>query len=131
MVIGEIECSSAHEFEPAHTKRQYNLSDEEKQHLMEERKKKTDRMKTEKCRLMSMMFLTGGFMIIEFVVGIYAGALALQADAMHMASDLIALIVGYWALSLSGKSSNDSYTFGWSRFETLGAMINSDRKSVV
>ena len=51
-------------------KRQYNLSDEEKQHLMEERKKKTDRMKTEKCRLMSMMFLTGGFMIIEFVVGI-------------------------------------------------------------
>ena len=105
MVIGEIECSSAHEFEPAHTKRQYNLSDEEKQHLMEERKKKTDRMKTEKCRLMSMMFLTGGFMIIEFVVGIYAGALALQADAMHMASDLIALIVGYWARIRDRKSA--------------------------
>lgn len=64
-------------------------------------------------------------MIVEFVVGIYANSLALQADAMHMASDLIALLVAFWALSLSGKKSTDSYTYGWSRFEVMGAMINS------
>ena len=81
-------------------------------------------MKKERCNLVAMMCMTGGFMIVEFVVGIYASSLALQADAMHMASDLIALLVAFWALSLSGKKSTDSYTYGWSRVEVMGAMIN-------
>lgn len=68
---------------------------------------------------------TGGFMVVEFVGGIIANALALQADAMHMASDLIALIIGYWAISLARRPESQYNTYGWSRFEVIGAMINS------
>lgn len=92
---------------------------------MEAQEKKREAAKKDQCRLLSMMILTGSFMVIEFVGGIVAGALALQADAMHMASDLISLIVGYWAIDVARRPGNDSNTFGWSRFEVIGATINS------
>ena len=92
---------------------------------MEAQNKKREAARKDQCRLLSMMFLTGGFMVIEFVGGIFAGALALQADAMHMASDLISLIVGYWAIKVSQRPKNEWNTFGWSRFEVIGATINS------
>ena len=111
--------------EPGNEKRQYNLTNEEKQNFVEQRNAKIRSMKKDQCRLVAMMTLTGTFMVVEFVVGIIAGALALQADAMHMASDLIALIVGYCAISLSQRPENESDTYGWSRFEVVGAMVNA------
>ena len=111
--------------EPGNEKRQYNLTSEEKKQFVEQKEAKIRGMKKDQCRLLAMMSLTGFFMVVEFVVGIIAGALALQADAMHMASDLIALIVGYCAISLSQRPENESDTYGWSRFEVVGAMVNS------
>ena len=118
---------SAHHEEYAidSVKRQFNITEQDKSNLLTAEKTKQDHHNAEKCSLIAMMSMTGGFMVVEFVVGIIVGALTLQADAMHMASDLIAQLIGYWALSLSSKKSNDSYTYGWGRFEVLGAMINA------
>jgi len=49
-------------------------------------------------RFAGMFFLTGGFFFVELVYGTIIGSLALQADAFHMASDLIALV--RWAACL-------------------------------
>ncbi|MGH9553793.1 MAG: cation transporter, partial [Terriglobales bacterium] len=43
--------------------------------------------------LLSVLALTGSFMIIEVIVGFYSHSLALLADAGHMLSDVGALIL--------------------------------------
>ena len=72
-----------------------------------------------------MFVLTGGFFFAELIVGIIAQSIALQADAMHMLSDVLALAIGFAALLMSNKASTLSHTFGFARMEIIGALINS------
>ena len=52
--------------------------------------------------------------------------MALIADSFHMLSDVISLIVGFFALRYSKKTGQtDRNTFGWQRAEFLGALINA------
>jgi zinc transporter 1 len=66
----------------------------------------------------------GVFFIIELVVGIVANSITLQADAYHMLSDLLALIIGGFALHISDKK-NDRYTYGYVRAEIVAGLVNS------
>ncbi|XP_028407890.1 zinc transporter 1-like [Dendronephthya gigantea] len=76
--------------------------------------------------LISMLGLTGSFFLVEIVVGYITGSVALIADSFHMLSDVISLIVGFFALRYSKKTSQtDRNTFGWQRAEVLGALINA------
>ena len=75
-------------------------------------------------RFLSMLVLTGGFFIVELVGGIVIGSLALMADAFHMLSDMLALIVGFYALRLSRRHSSSDASFGWARAEVIGALVN-------
>lgn len=51
---------------------------------------------------MGVSFFTSLFMFAEFGVGIGFGSLALLADAFHMLSDLLSLIIGGAAIHVSG-----------------------------
>lgn len=42
-----------------------------------------------------MLALTGGYFLVEIVVGYMTNSLALVGDSYHMLSDVIALLVGY------------------------------------
>ena len=64
-----------------------------------------------------MFFLTGGYFVVELVYGIIIGSLALQADAFHMASDLIALVVGFYSLIVARRAPTPIASFGWMRME--------------
>jgi zinc transporter 1 len=72
-----------------------------------------------------MIFLIGGFFIVELVVGLISGSLALQTDAFHMLSDVLALGIGLTAHLLAQKEKNLRYTYGWIRAEIIGSLINS------
>ena len=69
--------------------------------------------------------LVGVFFLVELIVGIWADSLSLQADAFHMLSDLLALIIGLVALILSRRERRVNYTYGWIRSEVIGGLINS------
>jgi len=73
----------------------------------------------------SMIFLIGGFFLVELIVGIISHSLALQTDAFHMLSDVLALIIGFSAHLLAKKEKNLRYTYGWIRAEIIGSLINS------
>ena len=47
-----------------------------------------------------------------------------MADAFHMLSDVIALLVALFSVHISGKPWESS-TFGYARAEVLGALINA------
>uniref|UniRef100_A0A6A7G8G0 Zinc/cadmium resistance protein n=1 Tax=Hirondellea gigas TaxID=1518452 RepID=A0A6A7G8G0_9CRUS len=75
-------------------------------------------------RFLIMFILVGGYFFIELIVGIRVHSLALVADALHMLSDFIALCVGFYSLRRSRASRTDVATFGYTRMEVVGGLMN-------
>ncbi|KAM8711942.1 hypothetical protein ACLKA7_012453 [Drosophila subpalustris] len=64
------------------------------------------------------------FMIIEFLGGYMAGSLAIMADAAHLASDCISFVIGLVAIWLGTRPPDSRMSFGYKRFEVLGALAS-------
>lgn len=70
--------------------------------------------------------LVGGFFVVELVVGIGVGSLALIADAGHVFTDVMALAMGLSALLLARHgATTDARSFGWHRAEVFTAIVNA------
>ncbi len=80
--------------------------------------------RTKTFRLLSMLSLTFGFFLVELIVGNITNSVALVADAFHMLSDVISLIIAIIAVRIS-KRRSDINTYGWVRAEIVGANINT------
>jgi cobalt-zinc-cadmium efflux system protein len=65
-----------------------------------------------------------GFMVIEVVVAVLAGSLALLADAGHMLTDAAALATALWAIRLAARPATATWSFGLKRAEILSAAVN-------
>ena len=64
------------------------------------------------------------FMIIEFICGYLAGSLAIMSDATHLLSDLAGFLISLFSLIVAMKPANRDFTFGYHRFEVLGALAS-------
>lgn len=73
----------------------------------------------------ALIFLVGGFFLVELVVGTTANSIVLQTDAFHMLGDLLALIIGLSSTRAVTRNSSKTYTYGWLRAEIIGGFINS------
>ncbi|MCH5643820.1 MULTISPECIES: cation diffusion facilitator family transporter [unclassified Gordonia (in: high G+C Gram-positive bacteria)] len=70
--------------------------------------------------------LIGGFFVIELITGIVVNSLALIADAGHMLTDVVALMMGLAALLLARHGrTTDARSFGWYRAEVFTAVANA------
>jgi solute carrier family 30 (zinc transporter), member 1 len=76
-------------------------------------------------RFALMCVLTGTFLIVEIVFGLITNSLALLTDAFHMMSDLIAMLIGFWALRISKRARNKQFSYGFVRAETISGLVNS------
>ena len=79
---------------------------------------------TKTFRLICMLSLTFSFFGVELVVGNITNSVALVADAFHMLSDVIALLIALLAVRMSRRRSNIN-TYGWVRAEVVGANVNT------
>lgn len=68
--------------------------------------------------------LTASVMVVEFLGGWWANSLALMSDAGHMLTDLMALLLSFFALQLAMRPPTATKTFGLYRMEILAALIN-------
>lgn len=68
--------------------------------------------------------LTAVFFLVELLGGWWTGSLALMADAMHMAVDLIALGMTLFAAMMARRPPDKKRTFGYKRVEVLAALGN-------
>jgi len=75
--------------------------------------------------LRRVLLLTGAFMVVEVIAGLFTGSLALLADAGHMLTDVAALSLSAFALWMAGKPSTPEHTYGYHRAEILAAVINA------
>ncbi|XP_051000481.1 probable proton-coupled zinc antiporter SLC30A4 [Acomys russatus] len=84
--------------------------------LLKQRKVKT------RLTIAAVLYLL--FMVGELVGGYIANSLAIMTDALHMLTDLSAIILTLLALWLSSKSPTRRFTFGFHRLEVLSAMVS-------
>lgn len=68
--------------------------------------------------------LTGTFMLAEVIGGVISGSLALIADAGHMLTDFMALVLAWFALRLIRRPADWRRTYGYDRFSVLAAFVN-------
>lgn len=76
-------------------------------------------------RLLAALGLSLSVLAIELVGGLLTGSLALLSDATHVGVDVVALVVGFAAARLAAREPNDAHTYGFHRFEAIGALANA------
>jgi len=79
---------------------------------------------TDENRIAWAFVIIFAFMLVEVAGGLYAGSLALLADAGHMVSDAIALGMSWVALRVGKREANLKHTYGYKRLEVLVAFVN-------
>ena len=68
--------------------------------------------------------ITGVIMVVEFVGGYLSNSLALMSDAGHMLTDIMSLVLSFFALQLATRPPSSTRTYGLYRMEILAALIN-------
>ncbi|CAF4798692.1 unnamed protein product [Rotaria sp. Silwood1] len=96
------------------------MAKEDTASLKPHRHSKRRLFQTKTFRLLSMLSLTFTYFIIELVVGQITNSVALVADAFHMLSDVISLVIAIAAVRMAKRSSHKN-TYGWVRAEVVGA----------
>ena len=75
-------------------------------------------------RLAISLVIISGVLVVELVGAALSGSLALLADAGHVTSDIIGLVVALVANVMAARPATDRHTFGFQRLEVLGALVN-------
>jgi len=68
--------------------------------------------------------ITASFFVIELLGGILTNSLALQTDAFHMLTDVVALVYALFAAWLAQRPVSLRRTYGYYRVEILSAFLN-------
>ena len=88
----------------------------------QERLKVQNKVAMFKLKIISAVCFT--FMTIEFIFGYLAGSLAIMSDATHLLSDLAGFLISLFSLIVALKPADKNFTFGYHRFEVLGALAS-------
>ncbi len=81
-------------------------------------------MKAEKNILIAFL-LNLFFSVFELIGGIFTNSIAIISDAVHDFGDSISIGVSYFLEKKSKKKPDNKYTFGYTRYSVLGAIITN------
>jgi len=77
-----------------------------------------------RTRLSLAIGIVASVLVVEVVGAFVTGSLALLADAGHMLSDLVGLVIALTATVVAARPATDRQTFGFQRAEVFGALLN-------
>lgn len=66
-----------------------------------------------------------GLTTFKIIVGILTGSLGILAEATHSALDLVAALVTFFAVRVSGKPADEEHSYGHGKFENLSALFET------
>ena len=75
--------------------------------------------------LKAAFFINLAFTIFEFFGGMYVNSIAIISDAVHDLGDSLSLGLSWYLDKKSKKGATEKFSFGYTRFSLLGALINS------
>lgn len=70
-------------------------------------------------------FINLGFTIFEIIGGLYINSIAIISDAVHDLGDSLSLGTAWYLDKKSKQKASKAFSFGYTRFSLLGALINS------
>jgi cation diffusion facilitator family transporter len=76
-------------------------------------------------RLRTVLFIVGAFFVVELAGAIAAGSVVLQADAIHLLTDVLALGVSLFAMRLAVRRPTPRFTYGLRRAEPVAAIFSA------
>ena len=74
---------------------------------------------------MIILLMTFVYFLVQIVIGLAIGSLALTSDAGHMLIDVCGLVMALIAISFSQKPATPNRTYGFYRAEILTSLLNS------
>ena len=88
-----------------------------------------DRDKNSK-KLQTVLILVILYFFAEIIAGYKYHCLALIADAFHMLTDAISLVIALYGIKVANKDSKENWgkmtsTFGWGRAEVIATLLNA------
>ncbi|MBK1872633.1 MAG: cation transporter [Oceanospirillales bacterium] len=75
-------------------------------------------------RVAVAIWANGILTLAQIAGGIFAGSLALIADAIHNFSDMASLVIAFAARKIARRPADSKMTFGYGRIEVVAALIN-------
>ncbi|CAG7595795.1 MAG: cation diffusion facilitator family transporter [Candidatus Midichloria sp.] len=69
--------------------------------------------------------LNTALIIIELIYGVLANSLALIADAIHNAADVLSLFLSWFSFLLARKKAPEKFTYGYKNLTIFAAFINA------
>ncbi|MEJ5314778.1 MULTISPECIES: cation diffusion facilitator family transporter [Anaerolinea] len=66
-----------------------------------------------------------GLTSFKIVVGIFTGSLGILAEAAHSSLDLVAALVTFFAVRISGKPADEEHLYGHGKIENLSALFET------
>jgi cobalt-zinc-cadmium efflux system protein len=75
-------------------------------------------------RLILVLVVTSIYFLTELAGGYLTGSLALLSDAVHMLTDVAALVLSLLTLWISTRPASSAKSYGYLRAEILGALLN-------
>ncbi len=77
------------------------------------------------AKLFFSILLNIGITAAQVVGGILSGSLALLSDALHNFTDVVSLIISFFAARFARKKASTAKTFGYKRAEIIAAFVNA------
>lgn len=81
-------------------------------------------MKTEKNILIAFI-LNIAFSIFEFIGGFLTNSISIISDSIHDMGDALSIGISYFLEKKSKKDPDEKYTYGYTRYSVLGALITT------
>jgi cation diffusion facilitator family transporter len=79
-----------------------------------------------KTRTARLSVLSNSLLIIlKVVVGIVSGSVSILSEAIHSSLDLIAAIIAFFAVKVSGNPADDRHPFGHGKVENVSGVIEA------
>ncbi|MCC6946979.1 MAG: cation transporter [Bradyrhizobiaceae bacterium] len=71
---------------------------------------------------LSSIAISAGLTIAKGIVGLFSGSLAILSEAGHSAIDLVATIITYFAVRISGLPADEEHHYGHGKVESVAAL---------
>lgn len=85
-----------------------------------------DQVRSGEKRTLIVVIITGAMMIVEILVGIFFGSMALLADGIHMGSHMVGLLIALIAYIYARKyASDERFSFGTGKINSLAGYTSA------
>lgn len=74
---------------------------------------------------LSSVIAAVGLTTFKIIVGVFTGSLGILAEAAHSGLDLVAALVTFLAVRVSGKPADESHLYGHGKVENLSALFET------